>query len=134
MGRPKKKSTDYCKHHGLTAYYGDGRQSRCKRCNAERIVRKRVERKVFLIQMFGGGCALCGYQRCAGALKFHHVDPETKLFSLGSGVTRSKDRDIAEAKKCLLLCGNCHDECHAGMHEQTLLESLLADSLQRLES
>ena len=84
--------------------------------------------------MFGGGCALCGYARCAGALKFHHIDPATKEFRVGSGATVALARVVSEAKKCLLVCGNCHDEIHAGMHEQEQLEGLLAESLQRIKS
>jgi hypothetical protein len=31
------------------------------------------------------------------------------------GVTRSLERARHEAKKCILLCGNCHAEVEAGL-------------------
>jgi hypothetical protein len=59
---------------------------------------------------------LCGYDRCMGALHFHHVDPSLKNFTLGHrGVARSIANARAEAKKCVLLCSNCHAEVEAGM-------------------
>ena len=68
-----------------------------------------------LIEEAGGGCALCGYDRCVVSLHFHHVDPATKLFPM----TMSSGKSIAayreEARKCVLLCSNCHGEVEAGL-------------------
>ena len=59
---------------------------------------------------------ICGYRRCVAALEFHHVDRRTKLFALSrQGVTRSIADARAEAKKCVLLCGNCHAEVENGV-------------------
>jgi hypothetical protein len=62
----------------------------------------------------GGCCAICGYDRNAAALQFHHVDPATKEFTLRNGDTRSLERMRAEAAKCVLLCANCHAEVESG--------------------
>ena len=63
----------------------------------------------------GGECALCGYSHCPAALEFHHLDPATKEFSVSQrGVTRSFERALAEARKCVLLCANCHAEVEGG--------------------
>jgi hypothetical protein len=52
----------------------------------------------------------------AGALHFHHVDPSEKRFGLGGrGLTRSIDALREEAKKCVLLCSNCHAQVEAGV-------------------
>ncbi len=40
-------------------------------------------------------------------LDFHHIDRETKSFSIGSG-HRSKTSTIKEIAKCTLVCANCH--------------------------
>ena len=54
--------------------------------------------------------------RCQQVLEFHHLDPSTKKFQLGhSGRTRSLARARAEARKCVLLCANCHREVEAGI-------------------
>ena len=59
--------------------------------------------------------SLCGYDAYVGALQFHHVDPATKSFDVSrQGVTRSLERARAEARKCVLLCANCHAKVEAG--------------------
>ena len=64
----------------------------------------------------GGRCVICGYDRFAGALQFHHVDPAGKAFALSTqGVARSLEKARAEAGKCVLLCANCHAEVEAGL-------------------
>ena len=106
-----------CVRHGSTTFvvYNDGR-SRCKRCNAEAVVRRRRKVKAILVAEAGGCCNLCGYDRCTAALHFHHLDPAKKSFSLSlRGVTRSLDTLREEAQKCVLLCSNCHAEVEAGV-------------------
>jgi hypothetical protein len=39
--------------------------------------------KEILVAEAGGSCLICGYDRYAGALQFHHLDPATKSFGLG---------------------------------------------------
>jgi hypothetical protein len=53
-------------------------------------------------------CGSCGLDdwRC---LDFHHRDPSTKLFNVGSISTRySKKAILDEMEKCDVLCANCH--------------------------
>lgn len=72
--------------------------------------------KTRIISAMGGHCALCGYSRCPDALELHHLDPDTKDFGL-SGVRanpKSWANIVAELRKCVLLCSNCHREVHAG--------------------
>jgi hypothetical protein len=69
-----------------------------------------------LVEEAGGRCQVCGYDRCIAALQFHHIDPATKLFGLGSrGLAQALDKLRAEAAKCVLLCANCHAEVEAGV-------------------
>ena len=105
-----------CKHHGLTDHVSRARGSyRCMRCRAERVSEQRRRIKRGLIERAGGRCVLCGYDRCAAALQFHHLDPDQKAFHLSrQGVTRSWSRALAEAEKCALLCANCHAEVEVG--------------------
>ena len=73
----------------------------------------RRERKLKLIALMGGGCLVCGYSKCIAALDFHHRDPAEKSFSLASqGILRKWDGVLEEAKKCDILCRNCHAETH----------------------
>jgi len=106
-----------CRHHGETGFVREGRgYYRCKRCRMERVSQRRQVVKRKLVDEAGGKCLICGYDRCQQALEFHHLDPSLKEFDLGrKGVTRSLARSRAEARKCILLCANCHREVEAGI-------------------
>lgn len=72
---------------------------------------RRKERKQKLVEMFGGKCVKCGYDRSIKALDFHHISRAGKSFNLSClGYTCSWERLLEEAKKCELLCANCHRE------------------------
>lgn len=106
-----------CRHHGVTRHRRRPRGSyACLKCRAEAVVRRRRKGKAILVAEAGGACVACGYDRCIAALQFHHLDPAEKRFSLSQqGMTRSLERARAEARKCVLLCGNCHAEAEAGV-------------------
>jgi transposase len=109
--------TRRCRRHGMTEFWLEGRgYYRCKRCRMERVSQRRRKIKRILVAEAGGCCALCGYDRCVGALHFHHLDPSTKRFHLSmQGATRSLKATRAEMSKCVLLCANCHAEVEAGL-------------------
>lgn len=110
----------HCAAHGQTEFLLEGRGAyRCLSCRRERVAKRRRKVKELLVAEAGGACALCGYDRFAGALHFHHVDPATKAFGIANqGITRSIAAMRAEAAKCILLCANCHAEIEADL--QTL--------------
>jgi transposase len=114
-----------CSRHGLTRFRRrrDG-GFRCIRCRSEAVIRRRQRIKVILVDEAGGACRLCGYARCLSALEFHHLSRSEKQFSLSQrGVTRSIERARTEARKCVLLCANCHAEVEAGVAELTAPDS-----------
>lgn len=59
------------------------------------------------------GCVRCGYDRVASALDLHHRDPSRKLYDASALHLVSKNKLLAEVKKCDVLCSNCHRELHA---------------------
>lgn len=65
----------------------------------------------------GGGCAICGYNKCDSSLACHHIDPSQKDIGLGKIRANAKNwKSITEElKKCVLLCHNCHTEVHEGI-------------------
>lgn len=71
-----------------------------------------IDRKKKIIEMKGGGCQKCGYNKCLRVLTFHHRDPATKSFCLTSREIGgfSWKSIIEEVEKCDLLCYNCHME------------------------
>lgn len=106
-----------CSKHGMTRYHRSPTgASRCIKCRKENVQKQRQRNKDKLIVEFGGACQLCGYNKYAGALHFHHKNLSEKSFALsGGGIIRSYDKLLIEAKKCILLCANCHAEVHAGI-------------------
>jgi hypothetical protein len=115
VGRVSKESgllitTMVCTHHGETDFFLEGRgYYRCRRCRSEAVVRHRRKVKAILVREAGGRCAICAYDRNVRALQFHHLDPSQKRLALsGQGVTHSLEVLRREARKCLLLCANCH--------------------------
>lgn len=109
---------NFCKKHGETEHVvegrGDVKYNRCKKCRTEYVQRRRKKVKLLLLEYKGGKCEICDYSKCAGALEFHHTNPEEKEFSISKkGETRSLERMKKEADKCQLLCCRCHRELHA---------------------
>ena len=103
-----------CVVHGETEFVLEkNKYYRCKKCRTDRVSNIKKRHKQELVEEYGAGCNICGYNRYIGALHFHHIDPKTKSFSLGN--VRSKVKMQEEAKKCILLCGNCHSEVEAGI-------------------
>lgn len=84
--------------------------------SAVRAHRHRVAAR--LIAAFGGRCGRCGYTACIQALQLHHVNPLAKCFAL-RGQIRRWSALVAEARKCVCLCSNCHAEFHAGLWHDT---------------
>lgn len=79
------------------------------------MTRRKQRVRNTLIAEAGGRCAICGYDRCAVNLHFHHVDPATKILKMSAQTGRSLAAFREEAKKCVLLCANCHGEVEAGL-------------------
>jgi hypothetical protein len=116
-----------CPRHGSVPHSKDARGTyRCTRCSMDAVTRRRRKVKATLVAEAGGRCVLCGYDRCIGALAFHHLDPESKEFGLAAGgLARSLSKSREEAAKCALLCSNCHAEVEAGISSLPL--QLVAD-------
>ena len=82
-----------------------------RRRNQDRKKRLRLKKKQDLIKSFGGQCKICGYKKCIHALEFHHKNPKEKDVGISRNITFEKM--LIEAKKCILVCANCHREIHA---------------------
>lgn len=64
-------------------------------------------RRDFYLQ--GKSCIDCGGTK---NLQFDHIDPETKLFEVGSGWGRTIESIEAEIAKCEVRCFDCHMKRH----------------------
>ncbi len=76
-----------------------------------------------LVDEAGGCCAICGYNRTILNLHFHHVDPAQKKFNMTMGSGKALDTYRAEARKCVLVCANCHGEIESGLIESPAAEA-----------
>ena len=78
---------------------------------------RRIRRKQVWIKLRGSKCQICGYNKCLTALDFHHLDKNTKEFSIANGyrIRKKEDEIIKEIEKCVLLCSNCHHEVHENL-------------------
>lgn len=85
--------------------------------NSENVCKFVKNRKTNLISLFGNKCCLCGFDEFQEALEFHHVDPSKKELSLSSNVMVALDKQVEEARKCILVCANCHRGIHAGYYD-----------------
>lgn len=106
-----------CGKHGQTKHFPrpDG-SYRCGKCASSWVIENRRRKKQKLVNQFGGACVVCGYKKYAGALDFHHIDAKTKSFALSvKGLSYSWESILTEAKKCVLVCKNCHTEVEAGI-------------------
>lgn len=79
-----------------------------KKLHNQKIWRKNLKQK--LVDMVGGKCSICGYNKCLAALVFHHTSSTKKEFH----ISRNKSLEVTmeEMKKCILVCSNCHNEIH----------------------
>jgi hypothetical protein len=84
---------------------------------SEKVKKWRKETKKRIVKAMGGECICCGYNKCNRALKLHHLDPEKKEFSLSKVMADpcSWTKIVSELRKCILVCGNCHEEIHDGI-------------------
>lgn len=80
--------------------------------------------KLKLVNLKGGACQACGYNKSLRALVFHHRDPKLKDFSLSSA-GRGIEAAIQEVEKCDLLCSNCHAEAHEKLDAQSRNRTLV---------
>lgn len=74
-----------------------------------------LQKKLELIDLFGGKCEKCGYDKNISAFDFHHINPYEKNFEVKVANLKSKSDEeiLEEAMKCMLLCSNCHRELHS---------------------
>ena len=89
------------------AYVNDYKNHRDRKLND---VRKYQASRLELLWSLKTPCVKCGEERKC-SIHFHHIDPSQKTVALSRG-SLGKTRMVEEAKKCICLCANCHEEFH----------------------
>lgn len=81
--------------------------------NPEYYKNRYLKKRQYIIDYkLSKGCSICGYNKYASALDFHHNGNGDKKFSISQfndcGIKKIKN----EMDKCIVLCRNCHAELH----------------------
>lgn len=78
--------------------------------------KKRLERKLFLIQKTGGACVDCGIRPGdewpVNCFDFHHLKGKDFTFSQVIHIDRVFEALLNEIENCVLVCANCHRRRH----------------------
>jgi DNA-binding transcriptional regulator YiaG len=88
-----------------------------------------LQRKVFLINLRGGKCEKCPYDKNIASLEFHHLNPNEKDDSLDMRhlSNRTMKWILEEFEKCIVLCANCHREEHHPDLESNIVSKRLSE-------
>ena len=106
----------------ISSFYYHTNDDRRRR-NIDRLIDLRKDNKERGVELLGGKCQKCDYDRCLDALVFHHREPHEKESRIG-GTPMTWTKFRAEIEKCVLLCCLCHTELHAGIWTEEELASL----------
>ena len=121
-------STDHLRR-GTTKSCGCERK-KAKQTSGEAVTNFRQRIKIALVGANNGKCAICGIKDSVVIYDFHHLNPKMKSFGLASSVTtRSKQAYADEAKKCAMLCSNCHRKVEIGLLEGSNLKVIFDEQL-----
>jgi hypothetical protein len=101
----------FCNEIDPEEFY-ENKKSVCKSCEISQDTSKKRQLKVRAVELLGGKCSCCGYNKYIGALEFHHKNPSEKDFEVVKTL-RKWESILKELNKCVLLCANCHREEHA---------------------
>lgn len=119
-GNTKEIQTTHLTNHTIQSC---GCLQEKKRNASKKVVDFRVRVKIALVEANNHRCACCGLKDDPAIYDFHHLNPKEKNFGIGSGsTTRSKQSYADEAKKCVMVCANCHRKIEKGL--------ILQDNLQ----
>lgn len=107
-----KTSKSLSSFYKRKAKRGPSYQTYCKKCHNEIRNDRKRDRKIKAINLMGGKCQKCGYDKYIEAMDFHHIKGKDKEF-IGAGIqTKNWSKVVKELKKCVLLCCRCHREEH----------------------
>ena len=112
------KTKDYQKTEKAQKLRRENRKKhKMEQCEKDKISGKirRAKRKKYIDDYkLSKGCSICGYNKCAEALDFHHEGNKDFDISRAIGSQNiSLEKIMEEIKKCIILCATCHRELHS---------------------
>jgi hypothetical protein len=122
--------SSWCKACSNTAERkGDWHGENRDKVNANWTRKYATARGLILLIKERGDCAVC-HESEPVCLDFHHIDPSTKTMEISGAV--SVKRIASEAKKCALICRNCHAKVHATLLSNDDLAPLAGEYIDGL--
>lgn len=85
-------------------------RAECKSCHSDSEMQRYYQKQAF-IDSKKTPCLKCGESRIR-CLSFHHINSESKEFTIGALRKSSLEKIENEINKCICLCLNCHHEFH----------------------
>lgn len=100
----------------ISEFYKKKKENRvsswCRKCLYDAQHLRWKDRKRKAVDLLGGKCCKCDYNKNLAALEFHHKNKNNKKYDWAKLQRRKWNDIIKELKKCILLCSNCHKELH----------------------
>lgn len=84
----------------------------CKECVYTSQKNRWVARKKKVVEIMGGKCCKCGYDKNYACFDLHHLEPSEKDYDWKKLRLKKWIDILEEIKKCILVCRNCHGELH----------------------
>lgn len=78
-----------------------------------------LSKKYKAVQLLGGKCEECGETNIF-SLEFHHKNQSEKEFTFWDVKNNRWSIIENEIRKCILLCGNCHNKSHLNVNDSKL--------------
>ena len=88
-------------------------------------IRKRV--KLALVEAFQHKCCCCGLKDDPVLYDFHHLNPSLKSFQISNPNTKKQSAYAEEAKKCIMVCSNCHRRIENNLIDMNAVELIYFD-------
>lgn len=83
--------------------HGTTTREKCHSCIVKEI---RNRKKIKAVELMGGKCSVCGYNRILRALHFHHLNTDEKVGNISRLYDKTWEEMKKELDKCILLCAN----------------------------
>lgn len=111
--KPSKRKCGECGETDPAKFYGH-KQTMCAKCHNNYTIAKGYANRAHALEVLGGSCYACGFDKYPCSLDIHHTDPGLKDPAFNTMRGWSIERLDRELEHCVLLCKNCHSAYHSG--------------------
>jgi hypothetical protein len=115
----RRKNCKFCQSKNTKRHYSNNKEAYLSRSQ----VRRKKLKKWLMEYKDPLSCLFCKESENV-CLDFHHKDPNTKVSEVSELLNSFRPMRVvlAEIKKCVIICSNCHRKVHAGVLDISSLE------------